>query len=111
MFLKRALHNVVRPLVISAILFSGLSLLVPARRLSLPSSTAQTQQRPTPVPTPKPREEEPVVSDDVVRVESNLTNIFFTAEDKHRRFISTLKQEDIRILEDGSPQQIFTFQS
>jgi Ca-activated chloride channel family protein len=111
MFLRRAIHHLVRLLVISAILFSGLSLLVPARRLSLPSSTAQTQQKPTPVPTPKPREEEPVVSDDVVRVESNLTNIFFTAEDKHRRFISTLKQEDIRILEDGSPQQIFTFQS
>jgi VWFA-related protein len=46
-----------------------------------------------------------------VRVESNLTSIFFTAEDKHKRFISSLKQEDIRILEDGHPQQVFTFQS
>ena len=46
-----------------------------------------------------------------MRVESNLTNIFFTAEDKHKRFISTLKQEDIRVLEDGQPQQVFTFQS
>jgi VWFA-related protein len=46
----------------------------------------------------------------VLRVETNLTNIFFTAADKHKRFISTLKQEDVRVLEDGQPQQIFTFQ-
>jgi VWFA-related protein len=46
----------------------------------------------------------------VVRVETNLTNIFFTAADKQKRFISTLKREDVRLLEDGVPQEIFTFQ-
>ena len=35
-------------------------------------------------------------------------NIFFTAADKNKR-LRTLKQEDIRILEDGKPQEIFTF--
>lgn len=48
-------------------------------------------------------------SDDVVRVETNLTNIFFTAADRNRRFISDLKKENIRILEDGQPQEISTF--
>ena len=49
-------------------------------------------------------------SDDVVRVETNLTNIFFTAADKQKRFVSTLTKEDVRLFEDGVPQNIFTFQ-
>ena len=62
---------------------------------------------PTPVP---PRPDNPQDSDEVVRVETNLTSIFFTAADSSKRFISNLKKEDIRILEDGQPQEIFTFQ-
>jgi Ca-activated chloride channel homolog len=75
-------------------------------------SGSETQQQPKPSPTQKPKtkEEETLPSDEVVRVETNLTSIFFTAEDKHKRFISTLKQDDIRVYEDGKPQQIFTFQ-
>src|SRR5262245_41194354 len=62
-------------------------------------------------PTPPKREDDVTLnSDDVVRVETNLTNIFFTAADKQKRFISTLKKEDVRVFEDGVPQQIFTFQ-
>jgi VWFA-related protein len=53
----------------------------------------------------------PQESDEVLRVETNLTNIFFTAADKNKRFISSLKKEDIRVLEDGQAQEIFTFQS
>lgn len=45
-----------------------------------------------------------------MRVETNLTNIFFTAADKQKRFVSNLKREDVRVLEDGTPQEIFTFQ-
>src|ERR1041385_260436 len=63
-----------------------------------------------PSPTPHSREELPQDSDEVVKVETNLTNIFFTAADKNRRFVSTLKAEDIQVLEDGQPQEIFTFQ-
>ena len=48
--------------------------------------------------------------DDVLRVEADLTNILFTAVDKNKRFITTLRQEDIRVTEDGAPQEIFTFQ-
>lgn len=78
---------------------------------SRPRRTGETQQ-PTPsaTPTSTPKEEVPQESDEVVRVETNLTNIFFTAADKNKRFINTLKKEDIRILEDDQPQEIFTFQ-
>lgn len=66
---------------------------------------------PSPSPTPRRRDELPQDSDEVIKVETNLTNIFFTAADKHKRFISNLKAEDIRVLEDGQPQEIFTFQT
>src|SRR5919205_3575596 len=73
------------------------------------TSTQGANAAPSPSPTPR-REELPQDSDEVIKVETNLTNIFFTAADKHRRFISDLKAEDIRVLEDGEPQEIFTFQ-
>jgi len=48
--------------------------------------------------------------DDVIRTETDVTNLPFTATDKQRRFVTTLKAEDLRVLEDGVPQQLFTFQ-
>lgn len=48
--------------------------------------------------------------DDVIRVETDVTNLPFTASDRNNRFITTLEQSDIRVLEDGVPQQLFTFQ-
>lgn len=64
----------------------------------------------SPSPTPRNREELPQDSDEVIKTDTNLTNIFFTAADKNKRFISDLKAEDIRIFEDGQAQDIFTFQ-
>ncbi|HET6976877.1 MAG TPA: VWA domain-containing protein [Pyrinomonadaceae bacterium] len=64
----------------------------------------------SPSPTPRNREEVPQDSDEVIKTDTNLTNIFFTAADKNKRFISDLKAEDIRIFEDGQEQNIFTFQ-
>jgi VWFA-related protein len=52
----------------------------------------------------------PVESDDVIRTDSDLTNLLLTATDKQRRFITTLRAEDLRVLEDGTAQQVFTFQ-
>ena len=75
-----------------------------------PDNTRQRVASPSPSPTPRSQDEETLRSDEVLRVETNLTNVFFTAADKHKRFISNLKREDVRILEDGVPQQIFTFQ-
>src|SRR5918992_425435 len=48
--------------------------------------------------------------DDVIRVDTDITNLPFTAIDKQRRFITTLTAEDVRVFEDGVPQQLFTFQ-
>jgi Ca-activated chloride channel family protein len=74
------------------------------------SRNRRASEVPSPTPPPNPKEDLPQESDDVVRVETNLTSIFFTAADSNKRFINTLRKEDIRILEDGQPQEIFTFQ-
>ena len=51
-----------------------------------------------------------VQQDDVIRTETDVTNLPFTVMDKEHRFITTLKAEDLRVLEDGVQQQLFTFQ-
>ena len=98
----------------SLIVLLSLGSSVSARLLSQESSQEKSRPRrtneSTPSPTPTPPEPVPQESDEVVRVETSLTNIFFTAADKNKRFVGHLKQDDVRILEDGKPQEIFTFQ-
>jgi len=71
---------------------------------------AKPQVRPPKVDQAPQKNDPKAQESEVVRVETNLVNIFFTAADKNRRFITTLGQQDIRVIEDGVPQEIFTFQ-
>jgi len=48
--------------------------------------------------------------EEVIRVDTDITNLLFTSTDKQNHFITTLRKEDIRVLEDGQPQQILVFQ-
>ena len=94
-------------LVVAALLCGGIA-------LSAKTEASVSGVGPTAIPSPSPtprREELPQDSDEVVKFDTNLTNIFFTAADKNKRFISDLKAEDIRVLEDGQQQEIFTFQT
>lgn len=47
---------------------------------------------------------------DVIRTETDLTTLLFTATDKNNRYLTMLQQGDIKVLEDGVPQTLFTFQ-
>ncbi len=64
---------------------------------------AHAQQKPTPTAAAEQ-------DDEVVRVETDLTNILFTAVDKDKRFVTTLQKDDMRVFENDAPQQIFTFE-
>ena len=103
-------REITRPIVLFLLVFLLLCGGLASR--SLFAKNEQTQgATPSPSPSPTPnREELPQDSDEVVKFDTNLTNIFFTAADKNKRFINTLTAEDIRVLEDGQPQDIFTFQ-
>jgi Ca-activated chloride channel homolog len=48
--------------------------------------------------------------DEVIRVDTDLTNLFFTATNKEKAFVTTLREQDLRISEDGVPQKILVFQ-
>jgi Ca-activated chloride channel family protein len=98
--------------LIAIVVAAGFSPVSLAQNSAAGNSRARTvEQLPRPSPTPPKKEDDITLnSDDVVRVETNLTNIFFTAADKQKRFVSTLTKEDVRVLEDGVPQNIFTFQ-
>ncbi|MEP6922922.1 MAG: VWA domain-containing protein [Pyrinomonadaceae bacterium] len=68
------------------------------------------QQKPTPTPVPSPSPEVIIEDDEPLKVDADLVNITFTAADKERRFVTNLTKDDVKILEDGQPQQIFTFE-
>jgi len=73
----------------------------------------QQPQRPQPTPRPTPvrtDDDTTLDEDEIERVDASLTNVIFSAVDKNKRFLTDLKQDDIRVLEDGVPQHIFTFQ-
>lgn len=76
------------------------------------SFIANAQQSPTDVsaePTPPPLDEPIIEDDDIVKIDAEVVNVLFTAQDKNRRLLTDLKQGDIRLLEDGEPQEAVAF--
>ena len=70
------------------------------------SSFAQQQVPPKASVTPTPETEEDT---EVLKIDTEVVNVLFTAQDKNRRLLTDLKQEDIKLLEDGVPQEITAF--
>ena len=68
------------------------------------------QQPKPPAPT-QSTQNQTSSADDVVRVDTDLANILLTAIDKDKRFITTLRKEDVRVTEDNMPQKISIFES
>lgn len=80
------------------------------RRAEGAPAAQQQQQQQRPPRRPTPQDDVTLDEDDVVRVETDLTNVLFTAVDSKKRFVTSLKQEDVRIYEDGVEQEVFVFQ-
>lgn len=53
-------------------------------------------------PTPEP-------DDEVIKVNTEVVNVLFTAQDRSRRLLTDLKQSDVRLLENGQVQEISAF--
>ena len=90
-----------RALPLIFLILTGLFGIISAPAQTL--NTSQKQQNPI-------KGERSGQDEEVIRIDTDLTNLLFTAVDKNNHFITTLRQEDIRVLEDGLPQQVFTFQ-
>jgi VWFA-related protein len=66
-----------------------------------------------PLPSPRSNISNPAFEEpepEVVRVETNLVNTVFTAVDRDRHFITTLRANDLRIYENDAPQTISLFE-
>ncbi|MGB7203176.1 MAG: VWA domain-containing protein [Pyrinomonadaceae bacterium] len=63
-----------------------------------------TTSAPTPTPTPTPNPD-----DEIIKIDTEVVNVLFTAQDRGRRLLTGLKQEDVKIFEDGKPQEITAF--
>ncbi|MBI3652431.1 MAG: VWA domain-containing protein [Acidobacteria bacterium] len=84
----------------------------PPKSPSKPTPTETQKTKPAPQkPQTKPTnpDDEVPVSDETVRLGTDLVNLFFSAVDRNNRIISNLQQKDITVLENGQPQQLFTF--
>ncbi|HEY2846770.1 MAG TPA: VWA domain-containing protein [Pyrinomonadaceae bacterium] len=89
-------RNAFLSLFTAVFIAAGLFVLAPAR--------AQVTSAPaaTPTPTPDP-------DDEVIKIESDVVNVLFTAQDKNRRLLTDLKDSDVSIFEDGKQQEITAF--
>src|SRR6266540_3200991 len=67
-------------------------------------SQQQKEQKQQPQKPQKPEQEEPTI-----KFGTKLVNLLFSVQDKQNHYINDLKQEDVQILENGQPQDIFTF--
>ncbi len=59
---------------------------------------------PSPTGTPPP-----IIDDDVIKIDSDVVNVLFTAQDRNRRLLTTLGQGDVKLVENGDVQEIISF--
>ncbi|MFM9905855.1 MAG: VWA domain-containing protein [Pyrinomonadaceae bacterium] len=69
-----------------------------------PPNPVANSARPTPTPTSTPNPD-----DEIIKVDTEVVNVLFTAQDRNRRLLTDLKQADVRLLEDGQAQEIVAF--
>ena len=91
----------------TGVLFVGVALFGLNYTNAQQSPTNQTSASPSPTVSPTP--EEILEDDEVIKVDTEAVNVLFTAQDKNRRLLTNLTQADVRILEDGQPQEIIEF--
>src|SRR2546423_6821258 len=73
-----------------------------------PAPRAEQKPRP-PAQQPKDKDDEIPSGDEAVRLGTDLVNLTFSAVDRNNRIIGDIRQEEVTVLEDGRPQQLFTF--
>ena len=78
-----------------------------------PRSAATDQQKGKPPQQPKKdglkKDDEVPTSDETIKLGSELVNLFFSAIDGNNRIVGTIEEKDVVVLENGEPQQLFTF--
>lgn len=98
-----------RPIALLLVVALSVSPLVAAPPWVEARAGQQQQQKPAP-PKQDPKQDPAKVDESqTIKVGTQLVNVLFSVNDKQNRYINDLKQEDVTILEDGKPQEIFVF--
>jgi Ca-activated chloride channel homolog len=71
-----------------------------------PSGGAKAQQKGQSKEGRPQSQEDPATA---IRLDTQLVNVLFSATDKQNRYVNDLTASDVKVLEDGKPQEIFTF--
>ncbi len=73
------------------------------------SKAQQTETKPAPTATVSPTPEVIEEDEEVLKIDSEVVNVLFTAQDRNRRLLTDLKQADVKLIEDGQVQEITAF--
>ncbi len=92
-FLKKFLIGTTFAVAILGVLFG-------ARDVDAQTAPPPAAAQPTPTPNP---------DDEVIKVDTDVVNVLFTAQDRNRRLLTDLKQADVQLLEDNKQQEIVSF--
>lgn len=90
---------------LSVICFALLALAVGATLFSTSAQQEKKQGQTKQQKTPPDKVDE----DQTIKLDTKLVNVLFSVQDKQNRYINDIKQEEVEVLENGQPQQIFTF--
>jgi Ca-activated chloride channel family protein len=91
--------NKILILLVGLLLFGGAFFASDASR----AQQVPTKQTTTPTPDQVENDDEPI------KIDTEVVNVLFTAQDKNRRLLTELKKEDVRLVEDGQTQEITAF--
>ncbi|MFL6274474.1 MAG: VWA domain-containing protein [Blastocatellia bacterium] len=91
-------------------LIAIVALLAASAAAQKPAARPTNEQKSKP-PAPQPKDKDDGIpgSDEAVRLGTDLVNLTFSAVDRNNRIIGDIRQEEVTVLEDGRPQQLFTF--
>ncbi|MGB7926078.1 MAG: VWA domain-containing protein [Pyrinomonadaceae bacterium] len=79
------------------------------RRTGQPAGTQTAAPSPTPLPSDD--QSEGLDADDVIRIDTTLITVPVNVTDRNGKYVGNLRQQDFRIYEDGSEQEIAYFAS
>ena len=85
----------------------GSSLVTILIALSLAPSGGAVAQQKKQSQEGRPQSQE--VPGPTIRLGTQLVNVLFSVTDKQSRYVNDLTESDVKVLEDGKPQEIFTF--
>lgn len=105
------MSKIKKVIVISGVVFSlGFTLIgfgsSSAQQMPPNPSTTPTPVSPPPIVTPTPPIEE---DDGIIKIDTEVVNVLFTAQDRKRRLLTNLQRGDVSILENGQPQEVIEF--